>query len=76
MTVKVSPSVQAEFPDWQARVERLSEYIASTGKSYKNHLATIRTWARKDTEQVQQPEMPRRKTFSEIVAEAEANGTL
>lgn len=42
--------LQAEFPDWQARVERLSEYIASTGKSYKNHLATIRTWARKDAE--------------------------
>lgn len=65
-----------EFPDWQARVERLSEYIASTGKSYKNHLATIRTWARKDAEQARQPQTPRRKTFSEIVAEAEANGTL
>ena len=23
-------------------------YIASTGKSYKNNLATIRAWARKD----------------------------
>lgn len=41
--------LQAEFPrDWSERVERLSEYIASTGKSYKNHLATIRSWARKD----------------------------
>ena len=39
-----------EFPgDWDERVERLSEYIASTGKKYKNHLATIRAWARKDT---------------------------
>ena len=39
-----------EFPvDWDERVERLSEYIASTGKKYKNHLATIRSWARKDT---------------------------
>lgn len=38
-----------EFPnDYQQRIERLSEYIASTGKSYKNHLATIRSWARKD----------------------------
>lgn len=41
-----------EFPtDYQERIERLSGYIASTGKSYKNHLATIRNWARKDKEQ-------------------------
>ena len=41
--------VKAEFPDdWSERIERLSEYIASTGKTYKNHLATIRSWSRKD----------------------------
>ena len=40
----------AEFPhDYSDRIERLSEYIASTGKKYKSHLATIRAWARKDT---------------------------
>lgn len=40
-----------EFPDdWQSRIERLSEYIASSGKAYKNHLATIRAWAKKDKE--------------------------
>jgi hypothetical protein len=40
----------AEFPhDYTDRIERLSEYIASTGKKYKSHLATIRAWARKDT---------------------------
>lgn len=39
------------FPhDLQARIERLSEYIASTGKSYKSHFATIRSWAKKDAE--------------------------
>ena len=43
--------LQEEFPnDYQERIERLSEYIASTGKSYKSHLATIRAWARKDKE--------------------------
>jgi hypothetical protein len=42
--------VQDEFPhDYSERIDRLSEYIASTGKSYKNHLATIRAWARKDS---------------------------
>lgn len=45
--------LQAEFPDWQERIERLSSYMASTGKSYKNHLATIRNWAAKD--KTQQP---------------------
>lgn len=43
--------LKSEFPDWEQRIERLSEYIASTGKSYKNHLATIRAWARKDVPQ-------------------------
>ena len=43
--------LKAEFPhDWQQRIERLSGYIASTGKSYKNHLATIRNWAKRDNE--------------------------
>ena len=42
--------LKAEFPDWQARIERLSSYIAQSGKSYKNHLATIRNWAKKDEE--------------------------
>lgn len=42
--------LKTEFSDWEQRIERLSSYMASTGKSYKNHLATIRNWARKDTE--------------------------
>lgn len=38
-----------EFPtEWEERIERLSAYMASTGKGYKNHLATIRNWARRD----------------------------
>ena len=40
--------LKTEFRDYEERIERLSEYIASTGKSYKNHLATIRSWAKKD----------------------------
>lgn len=42
--------LQEEFPhDYSERIERLSEYMASTGKPYKNHLATIRNWAKKDS---------------------------
>ena len=40
--------IQAEYPDWKDRIERLSSYVASTGKSYKSHYATIRNWARND----------------------------
>lgn len=41
--------LEEEFPtDWEQRIERLSYYMESTGKTYKNHLATIRNWARRD----------------------------
>ncbi len=40
--------LQANFPDWADRIEDLSCYIASTGKAYKSHYATIRNWAKKD----------------------------
>lgn len=41
--------LQQEFPtDYQVRIERLSEYMASSGRSYKSHLATIRSWARRE----------------------------
>lgn len=44
--------LQKEFPhDYSDRIDRLSEYLESTGKKYKNHLATIRAWARKDKPQ-------------------------
>lgn len=43
--------LKTTFPDdWDQRVERLSSYMASKGKRYKNHLATIMTWARMDSE--------------------------
>ena len=43
--------LQAELPDtWDFYINRLSEYMASKGKSYDNHAATIRRWAASDTE--------------------------
>ena len=42
--------LQAELPEkWAYYIERLSGYIASTGKKYKNHAATIHRWAADDT---------------------------
>ena len=50
MTEKDVAELQAELPDkWEYYIERLSGYIASTGKRYKNHAATIRRWAADDT---------------------------
>ncbi len=41
--------LKTEFPsDWQERIERVSEYCASKGATYKNYLATIRNWAKRD----------------------------
>ena len=41
--------LQADFPTiWQEYIERLSEYMASTGKTYKSRAATIRRWAKED----------------------------
>ena len=41
--------LKERFPsDYQDRIDRLSEYIASKGKKYKSHYATILSWARRD----------------------------
>lgn len=38
-----------EFPnDYEERIQRLDDYMQSTGKKYKDCLATIRVWAKKD----------------------------
>lgn len=51
--------LQSEFPnDWQARIDNLSGYMASKGKSYSNHLATIRNWARKEKQEQQTAKQP------------------
>lgn len=48
--------LKEEFPtDYQDRIERVSSYCASTGKKYKNYLATIRNWARKDPKPQEEP---------------------
>ena len=41
-------NIRQTIPDWQDYIERLSGYMASTGKQYQNHAATIIRWARQD----------------------------
>ena len=52
MTVKTALAVleklRQTIPDWKDYIERLSGYMASTGKQYQNHAATIISWARQD----------------------------
>ncbi len=46
---KEQAELQADFPTvWQEYIERLSEYMASTGRTYKSHAATIRRWIADD----------------------------
>ena len=56
--------LQAEYPDWEQKIENLSAYIASKGAKYKSHYATIRNWALKDKEK--QTNKPINKTAAEL----------
>ena len=48
--------LQANFPAvWEQYIEKLSEYMASTGKRYQSHAATIRRWAGEDAKKTVTP---------------------
>ncbi len=41
--------LKERFPyDWRGKIDNLSSYMASKGKRYKSHYATILNWARKE----------------------------
>lgn len=42
--------LRERFGDFNARIDRLSHYIASTGKNYASHYETILKWAKEDEE--------------------------
>ena len=49
LTAEELQKLIAEYPqDYKERIDALSRYMKSTGKVYKDHLATIRNWARRD----------------------------
>ena len=48
--------LQASFPTvWGQYIEKLSEYMASTGKRYQSHAATIRRWSGEDAKKAAPP---------------------
>ena len=48
--------LKARFPDWEKRIETLSQGIELKGYKYKNHYLAILKWAEKDTPQPQSRE--------------------
>lgn len=50
--------LKKEFPvDWDKRIENVSEYCASKGKTYTNYLATIKSWAKKEKQEPEQQQI-------------------
>lgn len=44
-------TLKDEFPEtWQSWIEEVSEGVAKSGKKYKNFVAVIRNWARREEE--------------------------
>ena len=48
LSEKELEDIRQTLPNWKDYIERLSGYMASTGKQYQNHAATIISWARQD----------------------------
>ena len=56
LTDEEMANLQASFPAvWEQYIEKLSEYMASTGKRYQSHAATIRRWAGEDAKKAAPP---------------------
>lgn len=43
-------NLHRDYPDADQKIERLSEYMASSGRTYADHCATIRKWAKEDSQ--------------------------
>lgn len=74
--------LKTEYFDYEERIENLSSYIASTGKAYKSHYATIRNWARKDKDQKQTgrkeivPDWMKKKSFNNFEGRNYSKGAM
>lgn len=56
LTEEELQKLKEKFPsDWEQRIEKLSAYIASKGKQYKSHYATILNWSKRDPEPEKKP---------------------
>lgn len=60
--------LKEKIPNWQDFIERLSGYIASTGKRYKSHYVTMLNWYRRDGQR-QQAQQPQQKQETRVMCE-------
>lgn len=60
--------LKEKIPNWQDFIERLSCYVASTGKRYKSHYATLLNWYRRDGQR-QQAQQPQQKQETRVMCE-------
>lgn len=52
LTQKEIDQFKADYPDqWRDMIGRLSEYMASSGKRYENHYATLCLWASREKQE-------------------------
>lgn len=55
--------LRTRYPNhYEAKIERLSRYLASKGKSYENHYATLLDWLEKDTKKEKESD-PRKASY-------------
>lgn len=54
--------LKENFSDWEKRIEKLSLYLASSGKAYSSHYATILKWAEEDASAA--PQEKRKTNFN------------
>ena len=66
MTDEELADLQTSFPAvWEQYIEKLSEYMASTGKRYQSHAATIRRWTGEDAKKTITPSRNRDYSIKE-----------
>ena len=58
--------LRKEVPDYEEWIQKCSEYVASTGRSYKSHYAAIRKWVRKEEKEKIKPSKRSREFTSEL----------
>ena len=62
LTQQELDSLKSQYPDdYSDKIERLSRYLASTGKFYRNHYAVLLQWLEQDL-----PKEPKRKASYDI----------
>ena len=62
LTTEEYESIKKECPEY---IEKLSSYMASSGKEYPNHYATITNWVLTDKEKQQQPRKNQFNSYSQ-----------